>query len=678
MRDSQAMPRAALRWSLLLAPLLCGSCAWLADRGRDLADVVSLEVGAGLGLSIDVKATDFLHPGVGYAQARKAGFSGRRSYWLRDRELGLPFSALLWVGALRDLELWRLGGLHASAIDTWQDHGAWRRADLELGLFAGLFGLRIGISPGELVDLLAGLVGLDPAGDDEGPPLAAEPEEAGVWLVGDLHEHCDPPDGGHAPTTPEETRQLARVAGLDFVGITPHLWLEGTAPAERPELVELGRRVRALDDEPGPIVLPGFEVMLGGAARPEGHVLLLVPDPALAFDWSLPGGDEEQWVAARLASLPREQRLWVPAHPLDHEPVRIPFFPDWAGTWGLAEERPEGELALGARRYQVLGTPWRERLRRGRGQHRVVRLRLDPAVRALLPALPTDQRVNLRGGYQDGSWRGPEQLSALARGCVIEALLAPALAGELAQLQIALREAIQHELTHEPAGPWELELGIDVGKNGWQWTRLGCTREAIDTVRQGFGVAPLGSDGLALPAPHEVPIDGLETVSGLLHLAGLGVGRRGDELEPARVFALLERRMRAERRRLVPLAGSDNHRELIFPNLWVFAAERSRAALFRALREGRVCVGGPETCSFRARSDREPAWQAVGAALAADRTVELRWQGQAELFADGVSLGAHVGGYRHTIEAGTWHLYRIVRGPSRSGWIHVNPPPETP
>src|SRR5690606_16993764 len=129
-----------------------------------------------------------------------------------------------------------------------------------------------------------------------------------------------------------------------------------------------------------------------------------------------------------------------------------------------------------------------------------------------------------------------------------------------------------------------------------------------------YGATPLGPDGRPRPALHDVPIDGLETLSGLVHLASLAVGRRDEEPDLAQAFALLERRMLAERRRLVPLAGSDNHRDLVFPTLWAFARERTREAVFDALRAGRVCVGGPEASSLRVRTDRDPTWRAVGAA----------------------------------------------------------------
>src|SRR5690606_3479160 len=68
----------------------------------------------------------------------------------------------------------------------------------------------------------------------------------------------------------------------------------------------------------------------------------------------------------------------------------------------------------------------------------------------------------------------------------------------------------------------------------------------------------------------------------------------------------------------------------------------------------------------------------VGAAPRADAWVELRWEGEAELFVDGRSLGLRRGGHRDGIEPGAFRLYRIVRGRAWSGWIYVNAPGSGP
>lgn len=664
------------RVALGLTLLLC-SCAWASDRGADAADVLVLEGGLGLGLSVDAKASELLHVGAGYADMRKAGLRGRTRVWMRDREAGLPASLLPWVGALRDGQPWRLGHLHLNASELWWGGSAWRLADLELGLFAGVFGLRVGLSPGELLDLLAGLVGLDPAGDDDGPRFEPGPGEAleeGTWLVGDLHDHCDPPDGGHAPVTPEETHALAEANGLDFVGIHPHLWLEGMPLGMHFDLHALARQVRALEGR-GPIVIPGLEVMVRGGRRgddgplgPRGHALLMFRELDEAYDlgpvstatsmsWTGPRHDDERsWVEGRLA-LPRERRLWVPAHPWPHERILIPVFTDHAQGWKQLDERAAGEATLAGRTYAVTATPWAAgdgRRDDSRRPWRLARYRLDPALRATLPALPLrDATVQAQGG--------PAAVAALASE------LASLLPGEEAsQAGQALEAAARRELASAPEHGLRLEVVLDVGRSGWLWLRLQREADGAESLTLSLGSTPR--------APlHDVPVDGYEALSGLVHLAGLAVGRRGDELDVPHVLAATEARMLAERRPLVALAGSDNHRDLIFPTLHVFARERSRAAIFDALRAGRVVIGGPAAGSLRARTDAEPTvWRAVGADLRAARWVELAWEGEAELFVDGEALGARRGGLRHEVRPGEPHVYRIVRGASWSGWVRVN------
>lgn len=666
---------------LALACLLLSSCAWLRDRGADAADLFVLEGMLGFGVSADVKATELLHVGAGYAHGRKAGLRGRERIWMRDREIGFPASALLWVGALRELELWRLGHLHTYGSELWYGRSPWRLADVEVGVFAGFFGLRVGFSPGELIDFLAGWVGLDPAGDDAGPEPAPDdaPVEEGVWLTGDLHAHCDPPDGGHAPTTPAETRDLAAAAGMDFVGINPHLWFQGRAPAQREDLVAFAEVMRELEQEPGPLLIPGFEVMLRGRdwldLDASGHVLLLFRDPADAYAFDDGSPDERSWVRRRLATLPREDRIWAPTHPWPHPRVGIPLFPDWAANWKQIDELPAGTATLGERTYAVWATAgWADREQRRGPQRawRLVRYRRDPGARADLPAFPAGG-----GAWQteDADWR-----VALAR--LLADLPAEVRAAGGEDLTAAFARELPLEVAHPLAQrPYELELALDVGRNAWLWARWFEPADGPGTLELTWGATPLDADGRAEPALHDVPVDGLETLSGLVHLASIAVGRRGDELDLEQSFRWIERRMLAEGRRVVPLAGSDNHRDMLFPTLWVFAAERSREAVYDALRQGRVCVGGPQTTSLRARSDRDPTWRAVGADLAADDWVELRWEGEAELFVNGESRGTHHGGYRDDLAAAPEspylkqtraRLYRIARGPSRSGWIHVN------
>ena len=615
---------------LLALPLLGLGCSavggYLRDRGADAADVLKLQGSVGLGLAADAKLGDALHLGLGYADVRKVGFSGREGVWLRDREVGFPVSLLLWVGALRDGRVNRLGHLHANVDELWQLRPA-RWGEVEVGAFLGVLGVRVGVSLVELVDLLAGLVGFDPLADDRGlePPPGELPEEEGQWLVGDLHDHCRPPDREHhATSSPEETAELAATNGLDFVGINPHFWNGGRLipGGKHAEFVAELQRLAARDDLP--LLIPGFEatfrrghvhwgpeheltaptghappqsfVEVHDVPVPKGHALILFPTlEGLARRMREAEGLEREAAVAQWLALPRSERLWIPTHP-QHERLGVPFFPDWAAHWpGIAGPPAPRLLRVAA------DAPLRE---------------APAGDAAAIGSVTQGQRVVGVGSHE--GW-------------------------------------VQ---TYRPGDVVTDNAGQRAHRVGW------VPEDAVEERPEDQPVHGI----------FDVPFDGLEAISGILHLAEAAVGRGDDERAWEQVFATLDRLIQRDRRRYTVTAGSDNHRDLIFPTLWVFARERSTRAVFEALRMGRVCVGGEDARWFRARSDREAAWRYVGAALDAEREVELRWRGAAELFVDGVSQGTLRDGFVHTIEPDSFHAYRIVSGRSHSAWIYVNLP----
>lgn len=524
MIDSLRRSSLLLGIALPLAALALGNaagCAYARDRAADLADVLTLEGGVGYGLHADVKATDFLHVGVGYAHLRKAGFRGRELTWIADREVGLPVSGILPVGAWRDGGYDRLAHLHASVGDLLAYEDPWRRADLEVGATLAIVHVRVELSLGHLLDFVAGLFAFDPAGDDRGLPFEDPAEPGAEWLAGDLHAHCEPPDvRGHAPLTPEEAIAIARWEGLDFVGLTPHLWARDRT--DDPELHEYAARATTLcaqaDIEApagrGPVVLPGFEVTGGGRRGGSfpGHGILLFRRPDDAFRWPegapLTGADYA--VRALAATAPRD-RLLAPAHPLAR-PVRIPFVPDWAGNW--------------------------------------------------------------------------------------------------------------------------------------------------------------------IPLEGSVPeYDGLEAWTFLHRLGELAIGRSGDGTQTGDVMRALDARIAATRRRFVVTGGSDNHRDIVQPAVWLLSRGRTRDAVMDALVDGRMCIGGPEASSLEARTDLDPRWRPIGADVAADRWVAVRWRGEGRLVVDGAALERRRGPMLLPVQKGEFHALRLEAGPgnrSRSAWIYVN------
>jgi hypothetical protein len=168
--------------------------------------------------------------------------------------------------------------------------------------------------------------------------------------------------------------------------------------------------------------------------------------------------------------------------------------------------------------------------------------------------------------------------------------------------------------------------------------------------------------------------DGVEVWNLPLSLANLvsrpgGQGKSGED----RAFEAADQRARTERRRVAVTGGTDNHRHAVMATTWVLALDASEASIISALRDGAVCVGGPEAGELRAHGDGDAAdhWARIGDSVHAAKRVELRWTGTAELFVDGADQGEHDGGAKLDVD-GAVHTFRIVVGASRSGFVYAN------
>jgi hypothetical protein len=165
---------------LLIATVLGPGCAgrWLVDRGRDLQDVITVQAGLGLGAKARLSClqTGFLF------DLPLAGLKGGGWGWYPDDgDDGNVFDVQL---VLLGFEFHvpattlpaRAKGYEAYPVLPFvqlprQSHAGGALCyytQLEVALGAGP-SLRLGVNPGEVVDLLAGLVGLDPYGDDVVP-----------------------------------------------------------------------------------------------------------------------------------------------------------------------------------------------------------------------------------------------------------------------------------------------------------------------------------------------------------------------------------------------------------------------------------------------------------------------------------------------------------------------------
>lgn len=90
----------------------------------------------------------------------------------------------------------------------------------------------------------------------------------------------------------------------------------------------------------------------------------------------------------------------------------------------------------------------------------------------------------------------------------------------------------------------------------------------------------------------------------------------------------VERQIKRQGRRIVPVGGSDSHSSHLRATTFVLAGERTERGVRDALVAGRACIRAPAACTFEARgADRK--WQPVGGAVAARREVEVHATGDA-------------------------------------------------
>lgn len=174
------LPKACAALALALTSASCQGTGYFADRANDFADSFTLVGTAGPEISAGFHATDLAHVSVGGGFHGEAGLIGRKLGVASVATYGLPFVPFLEDGILHGRYVFtEVGGgweaedvedecylIHAiEAGPTNPDVDPWRAFDLEVSATV-LVGARIGFSPGEFVDFLAGLVGLDPRGDD--------------------------------------------------------------------------------------------------------------------------------------------------------------------------------------------------------------------------------------------------------------------------------------------------------------------------------------------------------------------------------------------------------------------------------------------------------------------------------------------------------------------------------
>lgn len=154
-------------------------CEYLNARATDLGDLVRVEFTGGPGLQVNAGVGEVVHVGLGSSMGSRAGWQYGHLFHGEVLEHYLP------VSLIETARVPGYDGLHMISWDYAQPpqhqcymllpygtgHSTARRSDLhivdlEVGAHLVVFGVQLGVSPGELLDLVLGIWGFDLAGDD--------------------------------------------------------------------------------------------------------------------------------------------------------------------------------------------------------------------------------------------------------------------------------------------------------------------------------------------------------------------------------------------------------------------------------------------------------------------------------------------------------------------------------
>lgn len=183
----------------------CASGYW-GDRWRDTKDVATCTVGLGLGVKGRVGPLQAPlivqsdYAGLRCGEAFTAAM--RDDFWTYVSEAGHVVDTLVYPIYLRDYDMLYSGyeifdpggladvrhkrimsqGMGPFTVDEdKKNYGFYSQVELTVGLFVSL---KLGVNPGELVDLLLGFAGLDVFGDDVGKSdevSSQQPEARSFW-----------------------------------------------------------------------------------------------------------------------------------------------------------------------------------------------------------------------------------------------------------------------------------------------------------------------------------------------------------------------------------------------------------------------------------------------------------------------------------------------------------------
>jgi len=219
---ARRMPIPRLAAVLMICGLSTG-CVYLRDRGNDFADIFILGVSSGSGVAVSASPTRFVNLEVGGRKDEVFyGLHARHFRWA-ESSYGIPcssfwsprigeerFAKWTWTDIVKtsqqktailedtspeSLRHMRYSerGYHLFVLTKRDSARFIDDLDIAFDMSFLIGGVCLGVNPGQLVDFLAGLVGLDPVGDDGGRAEAAGASRA------------DGADGAEASTKGEDT-----------------------------------------------------------------------------------------------------------------------------------------------------------------------------------------------------------------------------------------------------------------------------------------------------------------------------------------------------------------------------------------------------------------------------------------------------------------------------------------
>jgi len=185
--------------ALIVMPALaaCSGCAglepYLANRGADFLDIFMVEMTAGPGVDVHAQFTSYLGTAVGGSLQEGLLWHGRHFGMGKRDTMGLLVMAVTESEGRQMFSLH--GGTHEARGGAWYALLPFKRGpaggelsmdaaekwphnlDIQIGASI-IYGLHVGISPGEFIDFLVGLTTVDLANDDlEGEEPAAVKKE---------------------------------------------------------------------------------------------------------------------------------------------------------------------------------------------------------------------------------------------------------------------------------------------------------------------------------------------------------------------------------------------------------------------------------------------------------------------------------------------------------------------